>query len=72
MDNPGNRIISTRVRERERLTFPRASKPLSKKRMIARKVKKMPKPMRPNPISANKRQYCSDVKKFFILLMKIY
>lgn len=35
-----------------RLTFPRASKPRSKKRSMPRNVKKMPKPMRPIPISA--------------------
>jgi len=33
--------------------FPRASKPLSKYKMTPRNVKDKPKPMRPNPTSAN-------------------
>lgn len=39
------------------LTFPKASKPLSKKRITPRKVKKIPKPMRPNPTPAKINQY---------------
>uniref|UniRef100_A0A2P2K6V7 Uncharacterized protein n=1 Tax=Rhizophora mucronata TaxID=61149 RepID=A0A2P2K6V7_RHIMU len=35
---------------RKSLTFPKASKPLSKKSSTPRNEKKMPKPIRPNPI----------------------
>lgn len=38
--------------EQKCLTFPRASKPLSKNRIMARKVKTRPNPMRPRPTSA--------------------
>lgn len=38
------------------LTFPRASRPLSKKRITPRIEKKKPKPRRPNPISAYQNQ----------------
>lgn len=36
------------------LTFPKASRPLSKKRDTPRNVKEIPKPIRPKPTSANK------------------
>lgn len=40
------------IKQKESLTFPKASKPLSKKRIAPRNEKKMPNPMRPKPTSA--------------------
>ena len=40
------------VELRKSLTFPKASKPLSKKRITPSNVKKMPNPIRPKPTSA--------------------
>lgn len=41
----------------KRLTFPKASNPLSKKRITPKNVKKKPKPISPSPTSAFQRRY---------------
>lgn len=49
----GGTEVLRKLNEKKCLTFPRASKPLSKNRSTARKVKNIPNPIRPRPISAS-------------------
>lgn len=65
-------IRKLQITEKDRLTFSRASKPLSKKRIIARNVKKKPKPMSPNPISAKEKRRFLNYKANLILLGNLY
>lgn len=65
-----NRILmntESNIKPWKRLTFPKASNPLSKKRITPKNVKNKPKPISPSPTSAFIKDTVINLFLFFSL-----